>query len=247
MTNLFIKTRFTHTPDEPYWFTDSMEFIHMHILDEFITQYGKIIHKTYGEEEASRKHVHIHYEVDTSKSKKKNPKVIHQTFLYYLKSIKGLKDKPPKKSSSITINVTEKEPGRILQYPLKQDNLHFHLCQGYTKAELNLLHGRASAEYRLEVKKQQTLQAKKDKESETWNALCKWCDDDLKNWSTDKTVLDDPEIVKNVTLSMYRYYMKHKQCQISRTIQDKAIRYLMSRGIMTPQDIYYFYYERNKY
>lgn len=242
--SIFIKCRFTYNDT---WFTPSMEFKWFEVLNDFISQYGIIEGRTYGEEESSQKHIHIHYDLKLY-SDKRIPKVIHQTFIYYITSQKKLlKGKPPSKSSSITVETKETEPGRIMQYPLKQDKSHFHLCLGYTKAELNDLHSRANQEFRDCLKKKQTRQAKKDKDQQTWEKLCKYVDDNLKQWNTDKEILGIEEIVKNTTLSMYHYMVEHKGCQVSRALQDKALRYLMTRGIFNPEDVYYFYYERHKF
>lgn len=235
---IFIKSRFTNNP---IWFEPEMKFRYLKILTVFLGRYGKIIHSTYGQEDAAQKHIHIHYELE--RNEKPLPKVIHQTFQYYLKSNKLLKDKPPVKSSSITIETTETEPGRILQYPLKQDNLHYHLCFGYTKAELQEIHLRANAEFKEHLKKKQTQEAKKDREEKTWNALCSYVDDKLPHWHQDKTELHISTIIEKCTITMYYYYIEHKGCMVSRQIRDKAIRYLLTRGIMTPEEVYTFYYE----
>ncbi len=239
--SIFIKTRFTYNS---FWFTPQMEFKFLHKLDTFLTRYGKIIHRTYGEEEATQKHIHVHYEIE--RNAKPLPKVIHQTFQYSLKQIKGLKDKPPIKSSSITIETTENEPGRLMQYPLKQDKSHFHLCIGYTKAELDNLHNRAAAERREHLKKKQTQDAKKDREEKTWNAIIEYLDKHLlEHHYEDKEVHSWPRcIIKKTTVLIYYYYIEHKGCAISRSLQDKAIRYLMARGILEPEEIYSFYYDR---
>ncbi len=240
--SIFIKTRFTYNS---FWFTPQMEFKFLYKLDTFLTRYGKIARRTYGQEEASQKHIHIHYEL--LRNDKPLPKVIHQTFQYSLKQIKGLKDKPPIKSSSITIETTENEPGRLMQYPLKQDNSHYHLCIGYTKAELDNLHNRAAAELREHLKKKQTQDAKKDREEKTWNAICDYLD---KHLLTQETILDKEvndfarSVVRHTTIQIYYYYMEHKGCAISRSLQDKAVRYLMARGILEPEEIYSFYYDR---
>lgn len=220
-----------------------MEFKFLSTLDTFLERYGKIIHRTYGQEEATQKHIHIHYEI--KRNEKPLPKVIHQTFQYSLTKIKGLKDKPPIKSSSITIETTENEPGRLMQYPLKQDNLHFHLCIGYTKAELDNLHNRAAAERREHLKKKQTQDAKKDREEKTWNAICDYLDKNLCNMQVDKESYNFTRtVVRETTVKIYYYYIEHKGCAISRSCQDKAIRYLMCRGILEPDEIYGFYYDR---
>lgn len=238
--SIFIKTRFTYNS---FWFTPKMEFKYLQVLDTFLTRYGKIIHRTYGEEEATQKHIHVHYEIE--RNDKPLPKVIHQTFQYSLKQIKGLKDKPPVKSSSITIETAENEPGRLMMYPLKQDNSHFNLCIGYTKAELDKLHNQAAAERREHLKKKQTQDAKKDREEKTWNAICDYLDKNLHEWDIDRD--QDNFIryaVRNTTIKIYHYYREHKGCAISRSCQDKAIRYLMARGILEPEEIYSFYYDR---
>lgn len=238
--SIFIKTRFTYNS---FWFTPQMEFKYLTVLDTFLTRYGTIIKKTYGQEEATQKHIHIHYEL--KRNEKPLPKVIHQTFQYSLRNIKGLKDKPPIKSSSITIETTENEPGRLMQYPLKQDKSHFNLCIGYTKAELDNLHNQAAAERREHLKKKQTQDAKKDREEKNWNAICDYLDKNLHEWDIDRDMENFTTFaVKNTTIKIYYFYREHKGCAISRNLQDKAVRYLMSRGILEPEEIYGFYYER---
>lgn len=241
--SIFIKSRFTHT-DEPYWFSGE-DFLCLGILDEFLKQYGKIVHRTYGEEQASRPHIHIHYELDISKSTKKIPKVIHQTFIYYIKSKKGFKGNPPSKSSSITTNDKEDEPGRILRYPLKEDHKHFHLCLGYNKAELHALHARANEEYRIALKNKQTHQAKKDKDEKTWNALCEFLDKNLEDWQYNEDGLTLHQKVRETTIVIYRYYVLHKGCMVSRNLRDKAIRYLLIKGHHSALDELYYYYHPN--
>jgi len=238
--SIFIKSRFTYNS---FWFTKKMEFKFLQKLDTFLERYGKITHRTYGQEEATQKHIHIHYAL--KRNKKPLPKVIHQTFQYSLKQIKGLKDKPPIKSSSITIETTENEPGRLMQYPLKQDNSHYHLCIGYSKAELDKLHNRAAAERREHLKKKQTQDAKKDRENKTWNAIIEYLDKNLQEHHMDKETHSWPRcIVRKTTIFIYYYYIEHKGCAISRSLQDKALRYLMLRGILDPDEIYSFYYDR---
>lgn len=238
----FVKCRFTHTPDDPWWFNDAMMFLCNKNLNEFLGQYGKITHRTYGEECASRHHIHIHYRLETVKGSKKLPSVIHQTFLYYLKK-KGFKKKPPTKSSSITVEEKEDEPGRIMRYPLKQDNKHYDCCFGYTKAELNALHSRANEEYKIAIKAQQNREAKKDKEEKTWNDLCAYLDKNLNKWDLENKELS--EKVMKTTIKIYQYYQEHRGSRVSRNLRDKALRYLMITNPFTPselEDIYYFYY-----
>ncbi len=248
MKTIFIKCRFTNT-EKPFWF-DGENFLCLGDLDVFLQQYGKIVKRTYGQEQASRMHIHIHYELQQSAEHKNIPKVIHQTFIYYLKSKKGYKDNPPSKSSSITTNDTEKEPDRILRYPLKQDDSHYSLSLGYTKAEFYALHARANEEYRIAVKNQQTRQDKKDKEEATWNALCDYVDKHLADWELDQYG-DTPNVaqkVRKVTVCIYKYYMEHKGSQVSRNLRDKGLRYLLIRGHVTnPDEIYDFYHVNSNY
>lgn len=240
---VFIKTRFTYNT---IWFEPfgavppDIKFKYIKPIKEFLEQYGKIIHSTYGQEEATQKHIHIHYEL--KRNKKRLPKVLHQTFQYYLKSKKILQTKPPSKSSSMTVETTETESGRILQYPLKQDNLHYDLCTGYTTEELTKMHLRANAELRAHLKKKQKTEAKKDREEKTWNALCNYVDKNLPMFHQDKEMLSIEEIIQKTTVCMYYYYVEHKGCMVSRTIRDKAIRYLMTRTVLSPEELYYIYH-----